>query len=245
MSVGCFISDRNNQIKVYGYSVRPHPIWLPGTVQGEGKGELFTRLDDISVDLTLLKRVGVLWVKVPCVDMAGSWYVAIMMKLHLQQYWHHNHLMSMTCAIPWILPFSSNIHLVEPKHVGSTQRPRTIVYHWINERRKFFTKSIGNWALFQCQIRRLIVRSREVSKPRDWQFQLSHRFEIWQALRQQCCRGACQISERSSNSKHRSRGFANSRDLTIRRLIGYWNGALDWTPLPYARHRGRIAKYLI
>ena len=27
-------------------------------------------------------------------------------------------------------------------------------------------------------------------------------------------------------SKHNSRGFKTSRDLTIRRLIGYWNGAL-------------------
>ena len=32
---------------------------------------------------------------------------------------------------------------------------------------------------FQYQIRHLIVRSREVSKPHDWWFILSHRFEIW------------------------------------------------------------------
>ena len=43
-------------------------------------------------------------------------------------------------------------------------------------------------------IKRLILRSREVSKPWDWQFVLSHRFGIWQAPRQHCCRGACQIS---------------------------------------------------
>ena len=30
-------------------------------------------------------------------------------------------------------------------------------------------------------IRSLIVRSREVSKPRDWHFELSHRYEIWEA----------------------------------------------------------------
>ena len=41
-----------------------------------------------------------------------------------------------------------------------------------------------SWALFQYPIRRLIVRSREVSKPRDWWLKLSHRFEIWQAPRQ-------------------------------------------------------------
>ena len=33
-------------------------------------------------------------------------------------------------------------------------------------------------AQFQYPIRRLFVRSREVSKPRDWQFKLSYRFEI-------------------------------------------------------------------
>ena len=55
----------------------------------------------------------------------------------------------------------------------------------------------ASWSPFQYQIRRLIVRSREVSKPRDWEFKLSHRFDILQAHRQQCCQGACQISERS------------------------------------------------
>ena len=73
--------------------------------------------------------------------------------------------------------------------------------------------------------RRLFVRSRKVSKPRDWYFKLSYRFEIWQAHRQQCCRSACQISERSDNSEYKSRGFETSRDLTIRRLFGYWDGA--------------------
>ena len=59
--------------------------------------------------------------------------------------------------------------------------------------------------------RRLFVRSREVSKPRDWYFKLSYRFDIWQAHRQQCCRSACQISERSRNSKCKSRGFETLR----------------------------------
>ena len=58
----------------------------------------------------------------------------------------------------------------------------------------------------QCPKRRLFVRSREVSKARDWYFKLSYRFEIWQAHRQQCCRSACQMSERSDNSEHKSRG---------------------------------------
>ena len=36
---------------------------------------------------------------------------------------------------------------------------------------------------------------------------------------------ACQISEWSDNFKYKSRGFETLRDLTIRRLIGYWNRA--------------------
>ena len=36
---------------------------------------------------------------------------------------------------------------------------------------------------------------------------------------------ACQISDRSYDSKNRSRGLDTLRDLTIRRLIGYSNGA--------------------
>ena len=87
---------------------------------------------------------------------------------------------------------------------------------------------VGLWKQGPSQYpkRRLFVRSREVSKPRDWYFKLSHRFAIWQAHRQQCCRSACQISERSGNSKYKSRGFETWRDLTERRLFGYWDGAL-------------------
>ena len=48
-------------------------------------------------------------------------------------------------------------------------------------------------APFQFLIRCIIVRSREVLKLRYWKFELLHRFEIWQAHRQQCCWSACQI----------------------------------------------------
>ena len=73
--------------------------------------------------------------------------------------------------------------------------------------------------------RRLFVRSRKVSKPRDLYLELSDRSEIWQALRQQCCRCACQISKRYGNLKYQSHGFETLRDLTKRRLSGYWDGA--------------------
>ena len=87
--------------------------------------------------------------------------------------------------------------------------------------------SMVTWALFQYPIKRLTVRSRKDSKPRDLYLALSDRSEIWQAPRQQGCRSACQISKRCDNLNYQSRGFETSRDLTIRRLIGYWNGALE------------------
>ena len=54
----------------------------------------------------------------------------------------------------------------------------------------------------QYPIRRLIVRSRGVSKPRDLYLELSDRSDIWQAHRQQCCRRVCQISKRYDNLKY-------------------------------------------
>ena len=91
-----------------------------------------------------------------------------------------------------------------------------------------FTCSIAkekNRAASQYPKRRLSLRSRKVSKPRDLYLELPDHSEIWQALRQQCCRCACQISKRYDNSKCQSRGFETLRDLTERRLFGYWDGA--------------------
>ena len=84
----------------------------------------------------------------------------------------------------------------------------------------------ATWAPSQYPKRRLSVRSRKVSKPRDLYLELSNRFEIWQALWQQCCRCACQISKRYDNLKYQSRGFETLRVLTERRLFGYWDEAL-------------------
>ena len=70
------------------------------------------------------------------------------------------------------------------------------------------------------------VRSRKASKPQDVYLELCDRSEIWQARRQQCCLRACQISKRCDDFNYQSRGFESSRNLMIRRLIGYWNGAL-------------------
>ena len=84
--------------------------------------------------------------------------------------------------------------------------------------------------LFQCPIRRLIVRSRKISKQRgfDLYSELSDRSEIWLAA----C--ACQISKRYQYLNNRFRTFETLRDLTISRLIGYWKGALNFDTLYYS-----------
>ena len=77
--------------------------------------------------------------------------------------------------------------------------------------------------------RRLSVRSRKVSKPRDLYLKLSDRSDC----------SACQISTRYDNLKYPSRGFETLRDLTKRRLFGYWDGAQDLhirpNPVVYTR----------
>ena len=51
-------------------------------------------------------------------------------------------------------------------------------------------------ATFHKAMRRLIVRSREDLKPRDWVLTWSYSCEIWDAHRKQCCWGITPISER-------------------------------------------------
>ena len=80
-------------------------------------------------------------------------------------------------------------------------------------------------AMFQCLIRRRMVRSRKVSKPRYLYLELFDSSEIWQASRQQCCRGVCQIAKQCDDLNYQSRGFDALWDPTISRVIGYWNGA--------------------
>ena len=77
-------------------------------------------------------------------------------------------------------------------------------------------------------IRRLIVRLGKDSKARDRMLKCSYRFEIWQACRQHCRGDACQIAERSGNSKYKSRGIDTLRDLIIRRLIDPYTETRPW-----------------
>ena len=60
---------------------------------------------------------------------------------------------------------------------------------------------------FQYPTIDLLVRSREISKPRDYQFKLLYSFATWQAPQQHCCRDAWQISERLGSSKHKFPDF--------------------------------------
>ena len=85
-------------------------------------------------------------------------------------------------------------------------------------------------APFQYPIRRLIVRSREVSKPRDLYLELSDRSEIWQAPWQHCYRGACQISNR-----YQSRGF-ETYDMMFHRILKRYPGPCLTTAIQWKLH---------
>ena len=97
---------------------------------------------------------------------------------------------------------------------------------------EYWSMSVINQSPVSISEKTSFVRSRKVSKPRDLYLELSDRSKIWQALRQHCCRCACQISKRYDNLKYQSRGFEISRDLTKRRLFGYWDGALGQRSVP-------------
>ena len=85
---------------------------------------------------------------------------------------------------------------------------------------------IGTQGAVQYPIRRLIVRSCEVSNQRDLHLESSDHSEIWQTPRQHDCQWACQISKRCDNSNYQSRGF---RDFTRScDKLSYW--ILKWGP---------------
>ena len=86
---------------------------------------------------------------------------------------------------------------------------------------------------FQCPIMRLIVRSRNISKPRNLYLELSDHSDSLQPHRQQCwC--AYQITKRCDKLNYQSRGFETSRDITIMSLVGYWNGTQVVSPRTFA-----------
>ena len=69
----------------------------------------------------------------------------------------------------------------------------------------------ASWDLFHYPIRRLVVISRKVSKPRD----------LYNSSIFYLCSSACQISKRCDDLNYEYRRFKISRDLTIRRIFRY------------------------
>ena len=84
------------------------------------------------------------------------------------------------------------------------------------------------------------TRSHEVSKPRDLSLELTYRFRIWQASRQQCCRDACQISKWYDNLDidNQSCGFETYiyiytciyMYICVYIFIYIYYGDVTWTP---------------
>ena len=68
--------------------------------------------------------------------------------------------------------------------------------------------------------RRLFVRSREVSKPRDWYFKLSYRVEIWQTHRQQSkCLSNFRVIGQFQIQISRLQDFTRSYEKTSFRIL--------------------------
>ena len=68
-------------------------------------------------------------------------------------------------------------------------------------------QDLGPASLFDKTSYTEIPWSLEATRFSDWWSKLLHRFVIWQAHQQQYSQGACQISERSDNSKYTSPSF--------------------------------------
>ena len=118
------------------------------------------------------------------------------------------------------------------KAIYGCQTFKSYAETWLNERApRWYSPAMAIVAFIHRADGRLTVRSREVSKPQDWMLLWSYHSEMWQAARQPCCRGVCQISERLETSKPESRGFEISRDLTVRRPPAYWIKALAICPI--------------
>ena len=109
------------------------------------------------------------------------------------------------------------------------------VLHWALLRRiGVYSTSIPGTSFAICSldpvfpIRRLTLRSGKVSKPGDLYSELDDCSEIWQAPWHHCWWGTRQISKRLEKLTPESRVFETSLDLTIRRLIGYWDRSLGF-----------------
>ena len=104
-------------------------------------------------------------------------------------------------------------------------------YHLISRNNMF----MSTWAPFQYAKRRLIARSREVSKPRDLCLELSDCYEIWQAPLQHCCRCAVKFQSDTNILNTLYRALETLRDLTISVLSDIETG--PWSSVKYHWHK--------
>ena len=88
--------------------------------------------------------------------------------------------------------------------------------------------SLSETAPFSISNKTFYRTTREVSEQRDWLFKLSYRFEIWQAAMLPMCLSNIRAIGQICIQISLLRDFA--RDLTIRRLTGFWNGAHESSP---------------
>ena len=106
--------------------------------------------------------------------------------------------------------------------------PLPVLQIWRSRKRVAIQIQLMNIHVSECEYYclHLVPKFGNMCDRQNWRLHLTdkllHHFEIWQAQRQQCCRGCCQISDRLDFSTYKSHGFETSRDLTLRRVYT-WN----------------------
>ena len=124
-----------------------------------------------------------------------------------------------------IITSLSRVIIVYVQHAQNLRRDVSVSFSKKNHRRNtnvtvsYYRGNGKRWlprTPFWYTITLFIVRPHKVSKPRDLYLELYDRRS----------RGVSQISRQCDNLNYQSRGFGISRDLTIGRLIEYWNGTL-------------------
>ena len=100
------------------------------------------------------------------------------------------------------------------------------------------------WAPFQYLIRRLIVRSRKVSKMRDWQPKFALKFDRHVVSSAANVLVECQSDRTIINTNLAALSLREI--LTIIRLIGYWNGvpnaSIETTPVGASENKGNLGR---
>ena len=77
----------------------------------------------------------------------------------------------------------------------------------------------GPVSVIQYPIRHLIIRSPEVSKPRDWCLELCDHSKLCEAPWQHCCWGTCEISKQYHNPSYQFRDIMRSYGKVFCRML--------------------------